>query len=219
VGLAYHALSDPGALVAAQLDGHCSNPGPTGTFELVASVPRSARDRTVDGRWLYYADDDGIRRQRLPGRAITDPPPHDDFEQAESLNGSAPMSVGLTIGNATKQPGEPHLNYHERSIWYAFRPTTTQTVAIGSGAAIGVFTGSELPSLTLIAAGIEGSVRLEVTAGATYWISLGCYAGFDCYLPTTLRIRNWDDLLSAGSASISRRNVGFAWIAGVPRGL
>jgi hypothetical protein len=180
-----HAPGD--ALVGAQLDGHCGEPGPTGTFELVAPVPRLARDRAVDGRWLYYADDHGIRRQRLPARAITDPPRNDDFERAEWLTGSPPMSVALTIGNATKQPGEPGL--YERSIWYALRPAMTRTVGIASGAEqIGVFTGTELPSLTIIAGSSKGGLSFAATAGATYWISLSC-SGFACYLPTVLRIR------------------------------
>lgn len=179
----------PGTLVGTALR-DCGRPGPTGTFALPSPPPRRERPRVVDGRWLYYADADGIRRHLLPARPNTDPPANDDFEHAEPLVGDPPLWRRPTIGNATTQPGEPALRASAAgTIWYAFRPLTTQTVGIEASWPYGVFEGTDLRSLTLVGEpSSEGTQSFDAIAGRTYWISLGC-EGFSCYVGSWLRLR------------------------------
>jgi hypothetical protein len=182
----------PGTLVGTRL-GDCGEPGPTGTFAMTSPPPRSARARVVDGRWLYYADRAGIRRQLLPARPETDPPPNDDFEHAEPLVGDPPFSRTPTIGNATLQPGEPPLSDSSTgTIWYAFQPITTQRVGIYGAWAYGVFEGTDLPSLTKVGEPIPDDYQyVDGIAGRTYWIALGC-RGFRCYVGSTLELKQAD---------------------------
>ena len=182
----------PGTLVGTRL-GNCGQPGPTGTFSLTSEPLRFAA-RAIDGRWLYYTDKDGIRQQQLPARPETDPPLNDDFERAEALVGEPPIVRRTTIGNATLQPGEPPVPGSTGTIWYAFRPITTQRLAIGASWPYGVFEGSDLRSLTLVGNPdpLEGH-SFEGVAGRTYFIALGC-AGYSCYVESGLRLTPFGSL-------------------------
>jgi hypothetical protein len=180
----------PGNLIGTRL-GDCGPPGPTGTFAITSPPPNTARTTPVDvdGPWLYYADTDGIRRQLLPTRRQTEPPPNDDFEHAEPLVGDPPLLQRPTIGNATIQAGEPPLRTSATStIWYAFQPITTQRVNIGASWPYGIFEGADLGALTQVGEpDQEGFHPFEAVVGHTYWIALGCQ-GFSCYVGSFLAI-------------------------------
>ena len=184
----------PGTLVGTRL-GNCGQPGPTGTFTLTSEPNRFAA-RTIDGRWLYYTDKDGIRRQQLTARPEIDPPLNDDFERAEALVGEPPIVRRTTIGHATLQAGEPPLSPSGSTgtIWYAFRALTTRRLTIGASWPYGVFEGSDLGSLTPVGAPvpIDGH-SFESVAGRTYWIALGC-AGYSCYVQSFLRLTPFGSL-------------------------
>jgi hypothetical protein len=182
--------SDPGGLVGARLGGRCAKVGRTGSFELAAPPLLGARV-AVDGRWLYHTAADGIRRQLVPREPSTGVPANDDFEAATPLVGDPPISVTVTLGYATSQPGEPYYDSRMGTIWYAFRPATTQTVWIGKEWPL-VFAGAGLRSLTSageVASEQPGWVRLDAVAGTTYWVRLACSDG-SCHVPQHLLITN-----------------------------
>jgi hypothetical protein len=180
-----------GAVVGVELDGRCRKPGPIGAF-VPASPITWARDRAVDGRTLYSVERDGVHSQRLPTSLDLAPPPNDDFEHATPLEGDPPLSVGAPIGRATGQLGEPYLEPPMGTVWYAFRPTTTQAVGISSPTAL-VFTGSELRSLSRVGdmdpAGDPFAWVLDAVAGETYWIQLRCGMRSSCFVPTLLAVQ------------------------------
>jgi len=192
-----------GTLVGTRL-GNCGPPGPTGTFALT-TWPRRVAARTIDGRWLYYTDRDGIRRRRLAARPEVDPPPNDDFEHAEPLIGDPPISRRTTIGNATLQPGEPPLRVSSSgTIWYAFQPITSHRVAIAASWPYGVFEGTHLRSLTQVGEpSSEGTQSFQSVAGRTYWIALGCW-GFSCFAESFLSITPFDSATTTTAFSAGR---------------
>jgi hypothetical protein len=185
-----------GALVGARLRG-CASPAPTGAFAIPSLPVRHLDGLTVngqwsiDGRWLYYADAGELRRHRLDAAPQTDPPSNDDFHHATPLIGDPPISLTQTIGNATTQAGDPTavtalFAFPPATVWYAFRPTTTQRVRIAGGT--GVFEGAEIQSLTPVGTrGDDGALTLNAIAGSTYRIIAACGGSF-CYLPFELQI-------------------------------
>jgi hypothetical protein len=189
----YPPIGQPtsGAVVGVELDGHCRKPGPLGAF-VPASPITWARDRAVDGRSLYSVERDGVHRQRLPGSLDLAPPPNDDFEHATPLDGDPPISVAAPIGRATGQPYEPYLEPPMGTVWYAFRPATTQAVRISSPTAL-IFTGPELGSLSRVGdmdpTGDPFASVVDAVAGETYWIQLRCGLRSACFVPTHLAIQ------------------------------
>lgn len=123
--------------------------------------------------------------------AVAAPPSNDLFENAAPL-GDAPVEVSTTTFGASRQPGEPI--HGLQSVWYAYRPTVSQRVAVeaqaidGSERVVAVYTGPSLLELARVGIGqsSEARVAFEATAGETYWIAGGhSYSGG----PYMLRIR------------------------------
>ena len=123
--------------------------------------------------------------------AVAAPPPNDLFENAIPL-GDAPVEVSTTTFSASRQPGEPI--HGQQTVWYAYRPTVSQRVAVeaqapdGSPRVVAVYTGSSLSDLERVGvnASSEARVAFDATAGETHWIAGGrtYYTG-----PYVIRIR------------------------------
>jgi hypothetical protein len=188
----YPPIGQPtsGAVVGVELAGQCRKPGPIGGF-LPASPITWARGRALDGRSLYSVERDGVHRQRLPGSLDLGPPLNDDFGHATPLDGDPPLSVAAPIGRATGEPGEPYLEPPMGTVWYAFRPATTQAVRISSPTAL-IFTGSELGSLSRVGDMDPAAFGwiVDAVAGETYWIQLRCGQRSACFVPTRLDVQS-----------------------------
>jgi hypothetical protein len=189
----YPPIGQPtsGAVVGVELAGHCRKPAPIGGF-VPASPITWARDRAVDGRSLYSVERDGVHRQRLPTSLDLAPPLNDDFEHATPLDGDPPILVAAPIGRATGQLDEPYLEPPMGTVWYAFRPATTQAVRISSPTAL-IFTGSEVEALSRVGdmdpGGDPFGWVVDAVAGETYWIQLRCGLRSACFVPTHLAVQ------------------------------
>jgi PKD repeat protein len=114
-------------------------------------------------------------------------PANDDFADATPI-GSLPFSDTVDLSVATTQPGEPSPSCIglQNTAWYAFTPTTTQSVTARtdqSGTGLGVYTGTSLADLTEV--GCRARPEFEVVtfraqANTTYYFQVGawCCEGF-----------------------------------------
>jgi hypothetical protein len=120
----------------------------------------------------------------LPGGASAAAPANDDFQHAAPIGGP-PASVAGTTGEATSQPGEP-VEGRQRTVWYAFRASTTERVGINlhSPSAYGllsVYSGPAVGVLHRIGVaegfGSYSDLRVEFDAvsGETYWVQVATY--------------------------------------------
>jgi hypothetical protein len=77
------------------------------------------------------------------------------------------------------------------TVWYAFRPATTQAVRISSPTAL-IFTGSELGSLSRVGDMDPAAFGwiVDAVAGETYWIQLRCGLRSACFVPTRLDVQS-----------------------------
>lgn len=118
-----------------------------------------------------------MRRGRGPGRAgaialalaigcllaappaVAAPPPNDDFENAQVLEGSLPIEVTGTNVEATKEEGEPlHGTFGSKghSVWFEWEATVTAFVTVGTCGSdfttvTSVYTGTQVNELTKVA--------------------------------------------------------------------
>ena len=177
----------------------CSPPTPTAGYAPLDSLPMA-----VDGPALYHAAGKILYR-REPVRPSTAPPPNDDFTAAEEIIGEPSLSVGIRVGYATRQPGEPpvrgvtaeglHLSDATRTVWYAYRPVKRQRLFVYTNqwefldgllpvGAVAVFDGDEIAALgELPATFINGTrtVAFEAIPGHSYRIAVGCDTPGPCY--------------------------------------
>ena len=121
----------------------------------------------------------------------SNPPPNDEFSDAEVLAGPLPLATTGTNVDATKGSIEPNHdgNRGGASVWYRWTPATTGTAAIdlcGSAfdTVLGVYTGDDEASLSPVASndnGCGGSnasrVTFGATAGTTYSIAVDGFFG------------------------------------------
>jgi hypothetical protein len=163
------------AVLAAKRTGKCQTLGPTGILPFTPETT-SVRALTVEAGRLVYAGGKVIKAHQLPSTPSTDPPANDNFEQAEMLPTAVPFTINGRIGYGTRQAGEPALNGATRTVWYAFRPTSTGTVYVSAEGdftlSYGVFTGSSVGTLTQIPPG-DTATQVQAEAGKTYWIAIG----------------------------------------------
>jgi len=116
-------------------------------------------------------------------------PANDAFASSLLLVGSAASATGSNVG-ATKEPGEPDHGGDSggASVWWRWQTPTSETVTIdtfGSNfdTTLGVYTGSSVSSLTLVAqnddagGGLQSQVTLNAQAGVTYRIAVDGYGG------------------------------------------
>jgi hypothetical protein len=166
--------------------------------------------------------------------ALTKSPANDDFADATALAGAS-VDVDSTNAGATQEPCEPQheLNYYDPSVWYEWTAPATGAVTLDVtgelSAAVGVYTGDDLCSLTRVTtARIGGSVtvrRFRAVAGVTYRIAIdgagAMQAGFHLALRSLPRPANDDfakatDLGSGATAAADGSNLGATSEAGEP---
>ena len=111
--------------------------------------------------------------------------PNDNFANRIFLDGLPVSTTGSNIG-ATAEPEEPSQSESINSVWWTWTAPATETVninTIGSNfdTYLSVFTGSDLPNLTLIGVDDDGGenrtslVSLNAIAGTTYQIAVDGY--------------------------------------------
>jgi hypothetical protein len=110
------------------------------------------------------------------------PPPNDNFANRIALTGDTANATGTNRG-ATGELGEPAQSGQINSVWWTSTAPTTgnytfDTIGSGSDTYLSLFTGTNLPSLALVAADDDGGGSLtsritqSVTAGTTYQIAV-----------------------------------------------
>ena len=121
---------------------------------------------------------------------VSGPPVNDNFSNATVLSGSAGSTNGLNI-NATKQSGEPNhaFNTGGSSVWYQWTApaggqVTFNTLGSTFDTLLGVYTGSAVGSLTVVATNDDISISFDqsqvtftAAAGTTYRIAVDGYNG------------------------------------------
>lgn len=97
----------------------------------------------------------------VPG-AFGAPPANDDFVDREVLSGSLPISVARSNVEATREDGEPFVPFGKgRTIWFEWEAqetgfTTVGTCESGFPTQVGVYTGTAVNGLTLVADSSSG---------------------------------------------------------------
>jgi hypothetical protein len=120
-------------------------------------------------------------------------PINDSFANAIPLAGATVVTNGSNVG-ASKEPGEPNHagDAGGKSVWWLWTAPFTGSVVIHTGGStfdtlLGVYTGSSVSSLTLVAAndqdpldplgGDTSRVKFNVTAETIYAIAVDGFAG------------------------------------------
>lgn len=127
--------------------------------------------------------DYGMIVMRLAAR-----PPNDDFASRITISGANFNGSGNNV-DASREPGEP---FHwaatgGRSIWWSWQAPKSGTVAVATAGSsfdtiLGVYTGSTLPTLGLVANnddynGSTSRVSFFAVAGTIYQIAVDGFAG------------------------------------------
>jgi PKD repeat protein len=120
------------------------------------------------------------------------PPPNDDFADATPIT-SLPLTDTVDLSAATTQPGEPSPSCIglQNTAWYAFTPTTTESVSANTnryGAGLAVYTGTSLANLTEVGCNYAGQPLLfRAQENTTYYVQVGgwCCDGFS---PVTIHL-------------------------------
>jgi hypothetical protein len=105
------------------------------------------------------------------------PPPNDDFANAKTIT-ALPYSDTEDTTAATLEPGEPTpscgFGSPSGSVWYAFTPTTNETVSASDNGFVAAYTGTSLGSLTSLGCrAFGGMLTFHAEAGTTYYFQAG----------------------------------------------
>jgi hypothetical protein len=125
-----------------------------------------------------------------PGAPPPAGPANDLFANAQALSGASGSAGGSNVG-ATKESGEPALagNSGGASVWFAWTAPSSGAASVstsGSGfdTLLGVYTGSSVSALSLVASNDDTSdtdrtsiARFNAVAGTTYRITVDGYLG------------------------------------------
>jgi hypothetical protein len=117
-------------------------------------------------------------------------PANDNFANAQVITGTSGTAAGNNTG-ATREPGEPLIagNQGGASVWYSWTAANTGPVTISTFSStfdtlLGVYTGSSVGSLTLVADNDDApgnccwsSVSFTASGGTTYRIAVDGYNG------------------------------------------
>ncbi len=136
--------------------------------------------RTVSGGRLNI-------NSALGGFSEPQPILNDNFANRIFLGGLPVSTIGSNIG-ATEEPEEPAQSGPINSVWWTWTAPTTETVNINTRGSnfdtyLSVFTGSALPTLTLVGADDDSGgdltslVSLNAIAGETYQIAVDGWSG------------------------------------------
>lgn len=143
------------------------------------SITRQITDRDLRALGLFGYN------SNLPG-----PPANDNFTSAQTITGCSGSVNGTNI-SSTKESGEPDhaSNGGTHSVWYQWQAPSTSSVTITTAGSsydttLGVYTGSTVSGLSLIAQNddvdsatiVSSSVTFNATAGVFYRIAV---AGFN----------------------------------------
>jgi subtilisin family serine protease len=101
----------------------------------------------------------------LGGYSPPPPVPNDNFANRIFLGGLPVSTIGSNIG-ATEEPQEPAQSGPINSVWWSWTAPNTETVninTIGSNfdTYLSVFTGSDLPNLTLVGADDDAGGKFD----------------------------------------------------------
>jgi hypothetical protein len=114
-------------------------------------------------------------------------PINDDISNAVIVPTVLPYSDAADTSEATAAVSDPEDCYNNGSVWYSFTPATDFSIdvdTIGSNydTTLGAYEGSP-GSLSVIvcnddaSSGVQSAVRLNVTAGSTYYFMVGFCCG------------------------------------------
>ncbi len=116
-------------------------------------------------------------------------PANDNFAQSATITGTSATVTG-TNANATREAEEPTIvgNGGGHSVWWSWTAPASGNVTISTAGStfdtlLGVYTGSSVSALTLVAAnddangGQTSSVTFSAVAGVTYQIAVDGYDG------------------------------------------
>ncbi len=133
------------------------------------------------------------------------PPSNDNFANGIVLGGASGTTNGTNV-NATKESGEPNHagNSGGRSLWWQWTALTdgeltVDTLTSDFDTLLGVYTGSNVSSLTTIASnddsggGLQSEVTISVQSGVTYHIAVDGFGGESGNI-----VLNWDLLMDVG---------------------
>jgi hypothetical protein len=131
-------------------------------------------------------------------------PANDNFSNGQTITGFCSSTTGTNLA-ATKEPGEPNHagNVGGASVWYVWTaPFSSQATVTTAGSdfdtLLGVYTGSSVGSLTLVASNDDvsgsnqtSSVTFNAVAGTTYRIAVDGYNGPSHGLHEGHIVLNW----------------------------
>jgi len=118
-------------------------------------------------------------------------PANDNFANAVVLPSGSSAWTGSNV-SATKEPGEPNIanNRGGASIWFSWTATTSRSVSLNTlgsnfDTLLGVYTGSSVSSLSLVAGNddspaggtLTSALTFNAVAGTTYYIAVDGYNG------------------------------------------
>ena len=168
--------------------GNAAHVGTTTTWTLSASTAGLS-----PGGYTYYAraTDSATVTSNVPSAVLTvlaPAPANDNFASATVLSGS-PITITGTNVNATKEAGEPKVagNAGGKSVWYTWTATVSGKVSVNTSGSsfdtlLGVYTGSSVSALTLVASNddatnrtLTSAVSFSAVAGRTYRIVVDGY--------------------------------------------
>jgi subtilase family serine protease len=147
------------------------------------------------GIYTYYAvatDGAGVSSSPASGllTVLSSSISNDSFAAATPLTGLAVTVTGTNVG-ATKEAGEPNIagNAGGKSVWYTWTAQANGKVALTTQGSsvdtlLGVYTGSTVSSLALVASNddvsrrnLTSAVTFTAVAGTTYRIAVDGYRG------------------------------------------
>jgi PKD repeat protein len=117
----------------------------------------------------------------LPRASLAAPPSNDTFANATTI-AALPFNDTQDPSEATVELGEPlpacyYFGPPTGTIWYAFTPSTSETITASSptfASTVNVYSGTSLASLSSLGcANFNAGISLRVTAGQTYYFQVG----------------------------------------------
>jgi len=125
----------------------------------------------------------------LAGCGPSQPPPNDNFANAQVISNSSGTTSGTNI-DATKESGEPNHagNPGGKSVWYRWQAPATGTATITTAGSnydtlLAVYTGTSVSSLSVIASNdddvgvLTSRVIINTVSGTTYRIAVDGFNG------------------------------------------